>query len=489
MDINTLDTLYAPLDNTSIPALVSTSDEPCTPPPTDGAVLPSSASLASACKPLHKRSASASSSEGSNQSPSPRTSSPCAFKPSSRRQDLSPSSGSDESDSNEYRANTTQLRQRHHLGPRPKSTWAHHKDLKTRSKLADFEPNNIRLSQFQHKIKMDDAHVEFDLQDPRRVRCSNCAVWIMMRQLYDIQRWKDHRRSAKCQVRQQRGLVNQSIQAFFTKNVVQALTAIPPISDKVPCPGLRQETNVKVAVYIKRTLAPGGGAPSRPAIAKIIFGPKAMYTQLSNNDKKLVLRRENQLYQWRIVHSAGSVYSTKCVEMVPTLRHGKEPRTCVECCNLLSLQSFKVALQRKEVTEDKMKYTPIAWRDPDVSDIYLKVKGICELVEQVAHFPFHILNFELGAYYSLHLQDNGSSPWLNFAKGVADGLYARQDVILGMIQVLVKKTERLSKGQTLKNMSYPPAFNNFCNLLASTSTRAYKTFQKQFGGHGIRNMR
>ena len=388
MDINTLDTLYTPLDNTSIPTLVSTSDEPCTPPPTDGAVLPSSASLASAHKPLHKCSASASSSEGSYQSPSPGTSSPCTFKPSSQRQDLSPSSSSGKSDSNEYCANTTQLDWWHHSGPRLKSTWAHHKDLKTHSKLADFEPNNIWLLQFQHKIKRDDAHIEFDLQDPRRVHCSNCAVWIMIRQLNDIQWWKDHCHSAKCQMWQQQGLVNQSIQAFFTKNVVQALTAIPPISDKVPCPGLRQESDVKVAIYIKHTLAPGGGAPSHPAIAKIIFGPKAIYAQFSNNDKKLVLCHENQLYQWRIVHSAGSVYSTKCAEMVPALRHGKEPCTCVKCCNLLSLKSFKVVLWCKEVTEDKMKYTPIAWWDPDVSNIYLKVKSICELVEQVAHYPF-----------------------------------------------------------------------------------------------------
>ena len=118
-----------------------------------------------------------------------------------------------------------------------------------------------------------------------------------MQQLYDIWQWKDHHHSAKCQVQQQQDLVNQSIQAFFTKNVVQALTAIPPISDKVPCPGLRWETNIKVAVYIKHTLAPGGGAPSHPAIAKIIFGPKVTYTQLLNNDKKLVLCHENQLYQ------------------------------------------------------------------------------------------------------------------------------------------------------------------------------------------------
>lgn len=58
-----------------------------------------------------------------------------------------------------------------------------------------------------------------------------------------------------------------------------------------------------------------------------------------------------------------------------------------------------------------------------------------------------------------------------------------------MVEALVKKTERLAKGKSLKNMSYPAAFGDFCNILASTSTRAYKTFKRQFGGRGIRSMR
>lgn len=31
-----------------------------------------------------------------------------------------------------------------------------------------------------------------------------------------------------------------------------------------------------------------------------------------------------------------------------------------------------------------MKYTPVAWQDPEVSDIYLKVKEVCKLVEKIA---------------------------------------------------------------------------------------------------------
>jgi hypothetical protein len=53
------------------------------------------------------------------------------------------------------------------------------------------------------------------------------------------------------------------------------------------------------------------------------------------------------------------------------------------------------------------------------------------------------------------------SPWLKFARGVVDGIYAKQEILLGMVEVLVKKTERLAKGKSLKNMSYPSAFNDF----------------------------
>ena len=189
-------------------------------------------------KSSQKRAASTSSSEESRHPQSLGKYFPCSSKPTLCRKTPSLSSGSDESDSNECHANTTQLHLQHHLGAKPNSSWTHQKNMNAHAKLANFKPNDICLAQFQCKIKNDDPHVEFDLQDTRRVRCSSCATWIVMRQLYDLRWWKDHRRSARCQVRQQRGLINQSIHVFFTKDVVNALTAIPPISDKVPCPGL-----------------------------------------------------------------------------------------------------------------------------------------------------------------------------------------------------------------------------------------------------------
>ncbi|KAK7036915.1 hypothetical protein R3P38DRAFT_3263028 [Favolaschia claudopus] len=58
-----------------------------------------------------------------------------------------------------------------------------------------------------------------------------------------------------------------------------------------------------------------------------------------------------------------------------------------------------------------------------------------------------------------------------------------------MVKALVLKSERRAMGKCLKNLKYPTEFDQFCNLLASTSPRAYLTFQKSFGGPGLRAMR
>ena len=100
----------------------------------------------------------------------------------------------------------------------------------------------------------------------------------------------------------------------------------------------------------------------------------------------------------------------------------------------------------------------------------------------------HFFNSNQHLIHYFMLQNDGNSPWLKFAQGVVDGVYAKQDVLLGMVKALVIKTEQLAKGKSLKNMSYPSAFSDFCNVLASTSMWAYKTFKHQFGGRGIRSM-
>ncbi|KIJ12265.1 hypothetical protein PAXINDRAFT_83218, partial [Paxillus involutus ATCC 200175] len=59
-----------------------------------------------------------------------------------------------------------------------------------------------------------------------------------------------------------------------------------------------------------------------------------------------------------------------------------------------------------------------------LGSIYLKYEGVRQLIEQVINSVF---------------QDDGNSPWLRFAKGVSNGLFKNQNVLLGMVEAMVKK--------------------------------------------------
>ncbi|KIM80990.1 hypothetical protein PILCRDRAFT_72442, partial [Piloderma croceum F 1598] len=200
---------------------------------------------------------------------------------------------------------------------------------------------------------------------------------------------------------------------------------------------------------LKRSLAAGSGAPSRTNIAEVLFGVDAVYALLPDAQKKMVVRQEELLFQWKNSRAVGAVFSSKCQK--ETLGHQDDNQLlpCTECRDLLKLHTFQVALNRPIPDDANMKFMPISHQDLDVGDIYFKVKGIRDLVEM----------------------NDGNSPWLKFARGVVDGVYAKKDVLLGMVEALVIKTERLAKGKSLKNMSYPSAFSDFCNILASTSMR------------------
>ena len=290
----------------------------------------------------------------------------------------SPSSSA-ESDSNEFRVQALRYRRLNHSGAKASSSWAYQKALNTEAQGSEFTPNDTRLSKFQAKIILDDPHAEFDLNDLRKVRCSHCATWITMRTLYEVRRWTEHRNSLKCQSRQQKGLVNKSIRNFFSSPAGASLSNIR----KYPCPGLTREQNPRVSHYLKRSLAAGGGAPSRTNIAEVLFGVDAVYALLPDAQKKMVVRREELLFQWKNSRAVGAVFSSKCQKETPGRQDDNQLLPCAECRDLLKLHTFQVALNRPIPDDANMKFTPISHRDLDVGDIYFKVKGIRDLVETV----------------------------------------------------------------------------------------------------------
>ncbi|KAJ7508549.1 hypothetical protein B0H11DRAFT_2304702 [Mycena galericulata] len=373
------------------------------------------------------------------------------------------------SDSNESR-NLGRRRRRCSTKTEPKagSSWAHQKRLNTESKERTFLPKSSRLDSFRAKVLADDPKAEFDDTDVRRVRCSHCATWVIMRVLYDIRRWTEHRSTSKCIKSRKTGLSTQSLFSLGFKKQSGGSTIIPsaPRNTLLPCPGLTRESNEGIATYMARVTASGGGAPSRTRIARQLFSSDEIkWRDLNASDRRMVLRRELTLQKWKIGRNVGAVFSSDCLRDVLT-PDSHEPQPCSECRKLLKLHTFQVAIRRPMPDESKMKFVPVAHRDPELGKIYLKYHGVRELVEQ----------------------DDGRSPYLKFAQGCADGTY-QSETLAGMVKALVIKQKRVEAGKSLRNMQYDTAFDQFCDLLASISKRAYLTFQKQFGGRGLRSMR
>ena len=76
-----------------------------------------------------------------------------------------------------------------------------------------------------------------------------------------------------------------------------------------------------------------------------------------------------------------------------------------------------------------------------------------------------------------------------FAQGVLDGEYKNQDVVLGMIQTLVIKSERERKGKSQVGMRYPEALDAFNQNLYSISPNAYRMFRSHFAGRSESSLR
>ncbi|KAJ7780986.1 hypothetical protein B0H16DRAFT_1496749 [Mycena metata] len=370
-------------------------------------------------------------------------------------------SDGDDSDSHESQARRRK-NQLHNNGPKAGSSWAKQKELKSLAHDPEFEANPTRLGSFRDKIRKDDRLAEFDDSDVRRVRCSRCSTWINMRVLYDVQRWHDHRKTKKCNKHS-----GSSTPSLFTSGFKRLSDVPPPPPPRriihLPCPGLTRESDEKIATYLSRTSVTGGGAPSRTRLALDLFSIK--WSELTVQQQRVVLRRELTLQKWKIGRAVGAVFSATCLRDVDTY-DGDEPHPCAECENLYQLHTFQVAISRPMPEEGSMKFVPVAYRDKELGTLYLRYQGVRELIE---------------------LED-GRSPWLKFAQGCVDGTYT-SDTLTGMVKAMVLKSTRIKKGKSLKNLKYPAEFDQFCNLLASTSPRAYLTFQKSFGGPGLRAMR
>ncbi|KAH7918497.1 hypothetical protein BV22DRAFT_1134542 [Leucogyrophana mollusca] len=323
------------------------------------------------------------------------------------------------------------------------SSWARQKELKESAASPGFVANERRLREFQTKIMSNDPYAEFKANDSQAVQCSACAEWIKMRVLYDTKFWKSHRNSVKCRQRCDKGLVAKSLLTFF-KPSPSAPSTQPPLPQtqtqrRLPCPGLNRNSDPRINCYLSRSSALGGGAISRLRITRQLFpglsNEELAWSKLSAERQRMVICYKQSNYKWLNRRDVAAIFSSTCEGLI--VSDSEAVSACPKCQDLLKLPTFKNILSHKMPDEQNMKF----------------YKGVRQLLEE----------------------DDSNSLWLRFAKGVADGLYRSQGVVLGMIEAM-----------------YTEALDSFCSPLASTSTRAYRTFQHQFGGrsfHSIQALR
>lgn len=58
-----------------------------------------------------------------------------------------------------------------------------------------------------------------------------------------------------------------------------------------------------------------------------------------------------------------------------------------------------------------------------------------------------------------------------------------------MVEAIVKKTERVLAGKSLRNFHYTTAFGQLCDVLATISPHSYRAFRAHFGGPAFRTLR
>lgn len=83
----------------------------------------------------------------------------------------------------------------------------------------------------------------------------------------------------------------------------------------------------------------------------------------------------------------------------------------------------------------------------------------------------------------------GKSRWLTFAQRMEAGRYENFEVMIGILEMIMKIEERQFKGKKLTNMKYDASVDRVFTILALTSPRAYRTLTSELGGgRSLRSM-
>ena len=243
-----------------------------------------------------------------------------------------------------------------------------------------FVINKALLLRFKQKIRLVDPDAAFVVDgNVKLVKHSLCGQPVAMKEPYNTGHFQRHVDTCYDSSKSA-DLSDGGISRFFTRKNVQ--------NQSLPCPGLDGSQHKRIPIYLSRSSAPGGGAPSRTIVARELYkGSK--YKALTKAQKTNVRRLQALQIRWINDHREGRVVSARCLKTV-VVKDGGEANPCVECLALLRLGGLRNSLRHPTPDAKNLKYTPKECLATLIGKLYAAHLGLREIMESpVREFLVH----------------------------------------------------------------------------------------------------
>ena len=136
------------------------------------------------------------------------------------------------------------------------------------------------LNKWRETILSDDPYAEFDpLNDIRAVRHSGCGKSFLVKEPFDLTRWRSHLKACNSKPRKKAAATRSLFTMGFTKAALKSSVTVSTASEigigrssegppTKPCPGISELDDALVHTYLHRTAVLGGGGRKIEVIAK-----------------------------------------------------------------------------------------------------------------------------------------------------------------------------------------------------------------------------
>ena len=270
------------------------------------------------------------------------------------------------------------------------------RQLRAASNSSRFVVCPNKLARWKAKVLELDNDAEFNDTNCRLVRHSKCGKDILVKEPYDVSRFRTH--LGECQSGKLGGMptVKQWAQKFgitmmkssghnshdhgYLKDNVKVQSCLSQSQSlSLACPGISSADEPLIPVYLRCTPVGGGGSRSIVVISKELF--QKTFRNLTMAKKRIVVDTQAHERKWLNDHQVLRVFASGCEKTGFTKLPDGRVQPCTQCKALLDLRAFKKAI-RKPVPSDKhLVHVNHRFRPALLAMIYAKYVGVGEIIE------------------------------------------------------------------------------------------------------------